>query len=139
MPLLRWPHDHRRDLQARRRTPRPAITPSRGQVRDAMTAVLTSSHQPPAAGCRLRCRSPVAPWPANDARRRPPHRNRLVENSGGNAPPAAIADPPPTPSLSASLAHAAPPSNRHRRPPPAPLTAGSFPGGFRTPALSTGG
>ncbi len=30
MPLLRRPHDHRRDLRARRRTPRPAIVRSRG-------------------------------------------------------------------------------------------------------------
>jgi hypothetical protein len=66
---------------------------------------------------------------------RPSRRNRPIENSSRNALPAAIVDPPPTPAHSESLARAAPPSNRHRRPPPAPPTAGSFPGGFRKPAL----
>jgi hypothetical protein len=37
MPLLRWPHDHRRDLPAMRRTPRSAVPRYRGQGRDAMT------------------------------------------------------------------------------------------------------
>src|SRR5580704_2605736 len=37
MPLLRWPHDYRRDLRARRCTPRPAVARYRGQDRDAMT------------------------------------------------------------------------------------------------------
>jgi hypothetical protein len=30
MPLLRRPHDHRRELRVRRRTSRPAVAPSRG-------------------------------------------------------------------------------------------------------------
>jgi hypothetical protein len=37
MPLLRGPHDHRRELRARRRTSRPILAASRGQDRDAMT------------------------------------------------------------------------------------------------------
>src|SRR5215472_3232509 len=40
MPLLRRPHDHHRELWARRRTSRPALAASRGQDTDAMTPVL---------------------------------------------------------------------------------------------------
>jgi hypothetical protein len=64
MPLLRRPHDHRRVLRPWRCTPRPAVVPSRGQHRDAMTAAVTSSHRSPTGG-RFRCRNPVAPWPPN--------------------------------------------------------------------------
>jgi hypothetical protein len=64
MPRLRRPHDHHRNLRARRRTACPAIIPSRGQDRDAMMAVVTSSHRSPTGG-RFRCRSSVAPWPRN--------------------------------------------------------------------------
>ena len=64
MPLLRRPHDHRRELQARRRTPRPTIAPSRGQGRDAMTPT-ASSHHPPAGEPCFRRRIAVAPTPPN--------------------------------------------------------------------------
>ena len=64
MPLLRRPHDHRRDLRARRRTPRPAIARGRGQDRNVMTPVTASLHHPPAGtGCPRR-RTTVAPVPA---------------------------------------------------------------------------
>ena len=50
MPLLRRPHDHRRDLRARQRTP------PRHQNCDAMTTVTAPSYHLPAgdAGCRPR-------------------------------------------------------------------------------------
>ena len=48
MPLLRRPHDHRRDLRARRRTRGPPRPECRGQDRDAMTPVTVSSHPTPA-------------------------------------------------------------------------------------------
>jgi hypothetical protein len=70
MPLLRRPHDHRRELWARRRTPRPAIAGSRSQDRNVMTPVTASSHHPPAGEpCFRRCIA-VAPAPPK-ARARP--------------------------------------------------------------------
>ena len=63
MPLLRWPHDHRRDLRAMRRTPRSAVARYRVQVRDAMTPVTASSHHPPAGKHRFPHRSTIAPAP----------------------------------------------------------------------------
>jgi hypothetical protein len=56
----------------------------------------------------------------------------------GDKLPAAIVDPPPTPA-SAAPTQAAAPSNPHRRQTAHPALAGSFLGGFRTPALSAGG
>jgi hypothetical protein len=64
MSLLRRPHDHRRDLRARRRTPRPAIARCRGRDRNVMTTITASSHRPPAGTCRARRRTTVAPVPA---------------------------------------------------------------------------
>jgi len=61
MPLLRRPHDHRRDLRARRRTPRPAITRCLGQNCDAMTTVTARSHPLPAGNACFRPRSVVVP------------------------------------------------------------------------------
>ena len=63
MPLLRRSYDHYRELRARRCTPRPAVTPSRGQNRDAMTPVTTLSHCPPAGEPRFRRRTTVASAP----------------------------------------------------------------------------
>ncbi len=64
MPLLRWPHDYRRDLRARRRTTRPAIVQCRGQDRDAMTPVTASSHHAPAGEAHFRHPITVVPTPA---------------------------------------------------------------------------
>ena len=50
-----------------------------------------------------------------------------------------IVNPTPTTPASASLTQAAAPSNPHRRQPPTRPPAGSFLGGFRTPALSARG
>jgi len=64
MPLLRRPHDDRRDLRARRRTPRPAIARGRGRDRNVVTTVSASLHHLPAGtGCPRR-RNTVAPVPA---------------------------------------------------------------------------
>ena len=63
MPLLRRPHDHRRELWAWRRTPRPAIARSRGQGHDPMTPITASLHLPPAGKPRFRRRIAVAPPP----------------------------------------------------------------------------
>jgi len=43
MPLLRRPHDHRRELRTWRCTSRPALAASRGQDRYAMTPITASS------------------------------------------------------------------------------------------------
>jgi Putative transposase len=48
MPLLRRPHDHRRNLRARWRTPRPASARYRGRDRNIMTTLTASLHHPPA-------------------------------------------------------------------------------------------
>jgi hypothetical protein len=50
-------------FQTRRRTPRPAIAPSRGQSHDAMTPITASLHLPPAGEPRFRRRIAVAPPP----------------------------------------------------------------------------
>ena len=90
-PLLRRPHDHRRELRARRRTARPAIAPSRAQDRDGMTPVTASSHLPPdGEPCFRRCIAVAPPPPKAGAtpsimrksprrrppRQQPPHRDR---------------------------------------------------------------
>ena len=68
MPLLRWPHDHRRDLRACWRTSRPAVAQCRGQVRDAMTPVSASSRQPPAGKHRFPASQHYCPGASQDAR-----------------------------------------------------------------------
>jgi hypothetical protein len=114
---------------AARRHPKPGSGPRRRDGYDYFIASVTRRRTLPVPQAPLRHGLPTLPLCP------PSCQNRPVENSTGNAPTVAIVDPPPTPSLSAPLARAAPPSNRHRRPPPAPPTAGSFPAGFRTPAL----
>jgi Putative transposase len=47
-PCCGGAHDHCRELRARRRTPRPAITPTQHRQRNAMTPVTISAHKPPA-------------------------------------------------------------------------------------------
>jgi hypothetical protein len=59
-PLLRRPHDHRRDLRARWRTPRPAIARCRGRDRNAMTTLTASLHYPPDGAGLSRRRTAVA-------------------------------------------------------------------------------
>ena len=39
MPLLRRPHDHRRELRTRRRTSRPTLAASRGRDRNALLGI----------------------------------------------------------------------------------------------------
>src|ERR1700730_16612370 len=56
MPLWRRSHDHRRDLRAQRRTPRPAIAQSRAQDRDAMTPITAFVALPARREPRFRCR-----------------------------------------------------------------------------------
>src|SRR5712691_7398182 len=54
-------------------------------------------------------------------------------------PPTAIVDPLPTTPASGSLTEDTARLTPHRRHTARPAPAGSFPGGFRMPALSTGG
>ena len=63
MPLLRRPHDHCRELRARRPTARSAVLPGRGQNRDTMTSATDLSHCPPAGEPRFRRRTAVASAP----------------------------------------------------------------------------
>jgi hypothetical protein len=80
MPLLRRPHDHCRELRARRRTPRPTSARRRGQYRDAMTPATASLHYPSTGTSRSRSRTTVAPALAN------PHaRPLMVPNSNHQA------------------------------------------------------
>jgi len=114
MPLLRWPHDYRRDLRARRCTPRPAVARYRGQDRDAMTPVTASSHHPPPGKPRLRHRSTID--------RGLPRRVRRPR-SCQNTPPTAgaatksrplIVGPSPITTASAAPTQDAAPANPHR-------------------------
>jgi len=115
MPLLRRPHDHRRELRARRRTPRPAIARSRDQSHDAMTPITASLHLPPTGEPRFRRRIAVAPPPPT-ARPMPSIRlNCPVDCRGGAKLATAIVDPPPITPASASTRQAAAQSNPHRR------------------------
>jgi hypothetical protein len=61
LPLLRRSHDHRRELPARRRTPRPAATPSQSHQRNAVTPLTNSAHTPPAGELPFRRCIAVAP------------------------------------------------------------------------------
>jgi hypothetical protein len=63
LPLLRRPHDHRRELRARRGTASSAVATSRGRDRDTMMTRTASLRRPLAGGCRFGCRSPVAARP----------------------------------------------------------------------------
>src|SRR5690242_15846235 len=105
MPLLRRPHDHRREFPARWRTPRPALAPSRAQDRNAMTPITASSHLPPAGEPRFGV-TPLSP------RRLQLH--ALYRRSGQNRPvdrrraklATTIVDPPPITLASASTTQA---------------------------------
>ena len=69
MPLLRRAHDHCRELWVRRRTPRPAVTPTQQRQRSAMTPVTASAHLPPAGKPRFRrCIAVAPPSPKAHAR-----------------------------------------------------------------------
>ena len=63
MPLLRRPHDHRRELRTRRRASRPALAASRGRDRNAMTPITASSQLLPTGEPRLPHCTGVAPSP----------------------------------------------------------------------------
>jgi hypothetical protein len=139
MPLLRRPHDHRRELRARRRTPRPAIARSRGQRHDAMTPITPSS---------------TSRLPANPASAvasllpRRLQRHAPCRRSCNIAPSTAAAAP--NSRLGSSIRRRRPrPAHPLPKPPPRQIPidreavrrvpAGSFLGGFRTPALITRG
>jgi len=85
MPLLRRPHDHRRELRTRRRTSRPARAASRRRDRNAMTPITAASQLLPTGEPRLRhCtavappspKPPLAPSIRPKSPRRPPPRRR---------------------------------------------------------------
>jgi hypothetical protein len=61
--LLRRPHNHRRELRARRPTARTAVTPSRGQSRRTMTPAATRAHRTPAGRLHSRRRTAFASAP----------------------------------------------------------------------------
>src|SRR6202035_2355253 len=128
------PHDHHRELRAWRRTARPALAQSRARHRDAMTLVTTSSYCTPAGEPRFRPCTIVAPPPPKppltpsirprSPSRPPPRRQSRHRNRRSATTPA---------SASPTQAVARPNSLRGR--PPTRRPAGSFLGGFRTPAL----
>jgi hypothetical protein len=85
MPLLRRPHDRRRELRTRRCTSRPALAASRGQDRNAMTPITASSQLLPIREPRVRhCtavappspKPPLTPSITPKSPRRPPPRRR---------------------------------------------------------------
>jgi hypothetical protein len=65
VPLLRRSHDHRRDLRARRRSPRPSTVRRPRQNRYAMTLAASSLHHPLAGTARSRHRATVIPATAS--------------------------------------------------------------------------
>jgi hypothetical protein len=109
-PCLRRSHDHRRELQTRRRTSRPALPASRGRDRNAMTPITVSSQLLPAGEPCLRhctaCQAtPPKPHPTPSIRPksplRPPPRRRSWDrdrqsdaNSVGQRIPHASRPPP---------------------------------------------
>ena len=129
-------HDHRRGLRARRRTARPALRRCE-QDPMPMTFLLISSWQHPFAGTsRSRRRARFIPVPASAGTT-----SRTSPQSGRRATAA-----PPSPQSSAALSAQ---RSAENHPPPKPLPrqipidgqaltalpAGSFFGGFPTPAL----
>jgi hypothetical protein len=115
MPLLRRSHDHRRNLRARRHTPRPTVARRRGQDRGTRrpSPPHRIAHPPedPASGAASlplrRLRPPV-----------PGHRscqNCPAKGRSGDKLPTAIIDPPTTPATVPAPTQAAAPANHHRR------------------------
>src|SRR5205814_4908621 len=110
-----------------------------GRDRNAMTSITATSQLLPTGEARLRHCTAVARRLRSHLLHLRSGQNRPIDRRRDDDPGAAIVDPTPTTPASASPTQTAAPSNPHRgqsltRPP-----AGSFPGGFRTPALSTGG
>ena len=140
MPLLRRPHDHHRDLRARRRPARPASV-RRDQDRGRMTRnrawrqPMPPERRPRRLQPRLHPR-PIDRWPRPANRtdldrpgRARPHqglawRDRVANSA--RAPPSMRRPAPP--STVGSRQIPIDPKDLDRSP------AGSFPGGFRTPA-----
>ena len=101
-----------------------------------MTPVTASSHLPSAPGTSLPASHHCRPAASKGTSlRRRSGQNRSVDRRRSDKLATAIVDPPPTTPASASPTQAAAPSNPHRRQQPARRPAGSFLGGFRTPAL----
>ena len=87
MPLLRRPHDHRRNLRAQRCTARPAAGWSPRQDRDAMTTVVTSSHNHPPGNTASGVAAPLPQSPLNTRAMPLDHcQNRPVEDRSAVAP-----------------------------------------------------
>jgi hypothetical protein len=89
------PHDHRRNLRARWRTPRPAIARCRGRDHNVMTTVTALLHHPPTGRYRSRRRTPVAPVPAKadamppipaEAHRRMQQRRPILDDGRQSTP-----------------------------------------------------
>ena len=114
-----------------RRRPKPRSEPRCHDARHRLIAPSACRGTPLPASHRCRPaasnRTPLCPRSGQ---------NRPVDRRRGDKLPTAIVDPPPITPASASPTQAAAPSNPHRRQPVRPAPAGSFLGGFRTPALS---
>ena len=138
VPVLRRPHDHCRSLCTRRHTARPTVFRMRGSGCDPMTILVLSRRHPFAGTSRSRAA------PVSSQRLQPPpehHRPRLyqVAECVGRGQPAIIGASQLSPaSPNSSPGKRAAPPNPHRRPSPHRFPAGSFFGGFRTPALLPG-
>ena len=142
MPVLRRQHDHHRDLRARRQRPRTATLRLRKQDRNAMTANRPSPHaqsrrETCTVGGRMTMRacahsaSTSQPTTPKSPALQRPHRNATA--------PASLACPSTSIIPIASRNTAAAAADRRTSNPHRPETAtlhpaGSFPGGFRTPA-----
>ena len=134
MPLLRRAHDHCRELRVRRRTPRPAVTPTQQRQRSAMTPVTASAHLPPAGNASGA--ASLSPHPLQKHTTHPRSgQNRPLDHLSSVKIATAIVLLSPTTPVGASPAQPGAPSNPHSRRPPTRRPAGSFLGGFRTPAL----
>jgi len=137
MPVLRRPYDHCRGLCARQRTARSPVLRPRHPNRNPMRLATTSLRHPLAGALRSRRRATVIPATANShptpravpksrcrAQQRRPIRDRQRQF--------ALKRRRPTPLPPKTLPNQIPIDRE-------PLTspAGSFFGGFRTPALTT--
>src|SRR4051812_1246844 len=102
-----------------------------------MTTATASLHQPPAGTDRSRRRSTVAPVPANADAMPTTVVESHLEGSAGHQFSMMDGGPPLTTPPSPAPAETAARSNPHRRQTAHQRPAGSFLGGFRTPALTT--
>ena len=126
MPVLRLPHDHRRDLRARPPSPRAAGLRSRPRRCRAMIRNVTPSTRPATGALASGCPSIASPsLPSQSCPRR---RALLPLHRHPRTPVGPPADGPPAAAAKRSDQDREIPIGRAGPP------AGSFPGGFRTPA-----